>query len=83
MAIDDHMRLLAGIAQAIKASKCGTEEVVHALISTAAGLAVGEQTHDAITFHMLAHEMFHDAEDVIGPVRPREKAPRGVGGYAN
>lgn len=81
--IDDHMKLLAGIAKAIKVSKCDTKEVVHALISTAAGLAVGEQTHDALDFQALAHGMFHDAEDVIGPVRPSEKAPRGVGGYAN
>lgn len=81
MAVDDHNKLLRSIANAIRRSKCSEQQIVHALMSTAAGMAAGNNTHCGHAFIALAHEMYHDAENVIEAREPEEYAVLGVGGY--
>jgi hypothetical protein len=79
--LTDDEQLLRAIGRAIKRSRCPDVAVVESLMSIAAGIAADRGTHDCRDFHQLAHNMHHDAVNVLAA--RNEDVGYGVGGYEN
>lgn len=76
-------KLVDKISRLIRDSKVDPNTAVVVMMAATARLAVRAATHTCHDFHEMAHDMFHDAEDVVAATATVVVVPQSDDGLKN